>query len=65
MGATGAGFTVSENVADVVRAVGDVESVTVMVTVAELEVLAAGVPEMVPVALAMVRPEGRPEAENA
>ena len=28
------------------------------------EVLAAGVPEIVPVALAMVRPDGRPEAEN-
>jgi hypothetical protein len=62
---TGAGFTVSENVADAVRAVGWVESVTVTVTLAVPAEWTAGVPEIVPVAPAMVRPVGRPEAEKA
>jgi len=64
-GATAAGLMVSERVADAVRAVGWVESVTVMVMEVVPEVLAAGVPEMVPVGPAMVRPEGSPVAEKA
>jgi hypothetical protein len=62
---TRAGLTVSENVADAVRAVGWVESVMLTVTLTVPAELAAGVPEMVPVAPAIVRPEGRPEAEKA
>jgi hypothetical protein len=56
---------VSEIVADALRAVGVVESETVIETEVVPEVLAAGVPEMVPVAAEMTRPEGRVAAEKA
>jgi hypothetical protein len=63
-GTTGAGLTVSDNVAVAVRAPGFVESVTVRSTLVVPEVLAAGVPEIVPVALAMASPDGSPDAEK-
>jgi hypothetical protein len=59
----GAGLTVSDRVAETLIGAGWVESDTVTLMVVELA-LVAGIPEIVPVAAAMARPEGSPVAEK-